>query len=169
MPTYAAMVGLGVVVSLALFGISYFQVGAMCLSCIGVYSVTIMQALVLFFLKDEIPNTWGLKGLYNGGFYMLIALLACVSLFQIMEPMPKSDSFTPDLPKSAEDMKKLMEKVQMPEIKIDRSAYSGLGKTIARVAMTPKSCLLNRRLPVPGLSMPQEPWIVSTKILATKF
>ncbi len=128
MPTYALMTGLGVVTSIALFLISYFQVGSLCLSCMGVYSVTLIQVLVTFFLREEIPPTWSLKGLYNGAFYMLIALLGSVTVFQVMEPMPNRSNFTPDLPQSSEEIKKLLETVQGYKIEINRSPYSGLGE-----------------------------------------
>ena len=127
MPTYALMTGLGVVVSLALFAISHFQVGAFCLTCIGVYSVTLIQALVTFFLRHEIPQTWSLKGLYNGGFYMFLALLAIMTGYQVFEPMP-TNNFTPDLPQSPTEVRKIIENMNVPQIKVDKSQYSGLGE-----------------------------------------
>ncbi|SMF46501.1 vitamin K epoxide reductase family protein [Pseudobacteriovorax antillogorgiicola] len=127
LPTYALMSGLGIVSSLALFGISYFQVGALCLSCIGVYTVCLIQGLVTFFLRDEIPSSWSLKGLYNGGFYMLIALLGAIGGYQVVEPMPQNN-FTPDVPKSAEEVREILKNMKVPQIKVDRSAYSGMGE-----------------------------------------
>lgn len=127
LPTYAAMTGLGIVVSIGLFLISHFKVGAFCLTCIGVYSVTLIQGLVTFFLRQEVPNNWNFKSLYNGGFYMLLALLGSMGVFQILEPMP-TNNFTPDLPQTSEEARELIKKMKIPQIKVDKSAYSGLGE-----------------------------------------
>lgn len=133
MQTYTVMVGLGTLVSVVLFFISYFNVGALCLSCIGVYAVTFLQAAVLYFLRQGVPGDFTLKGIYNGSFYMLMATLGLVSLFQILEPIPPSSNsnFTADVPKTDAEVAALVEnlkKVQGSDIKIDRSAYSGLGE-----------------------------------------
>ena len=127
LPTYALMTALGVCVSVALYLISHFEVGAFCLTCIGVCSVTGIQALVTFFLRAEIPKDWGIKNLYNGAFYMLLALLGSMAGFQIFEPMP-TNNFTPDLPQTAEDARELINKMQAPQIRVDKSAYSGMGE-----------------------------------------
>lgn len=127
LPTYAVMCGLGVLVSVVLFSISKFKVGALCLSCIGVYTVTLIQALVAVFLRKELPKPWSVKGIYNGGFYMLLALLACLAAFQILKPMPQGN-FTPDIPKSAEEVQNILTNMDLPPIKVDRSQYSGLGE-----------------------------------------
>lgn len=129
MQTYAVSVIVGAIGSVALFLISYFEVGSLCLSCMGVYAVTLIQLLVAFFLRSEIPGSYTLKNLYNGGSYILIALAASIGLFQIAAPMPAdNDNFTADNPRSEEEMRMMIEAMKPQEIKIDRSAYSGLGE-----------------------------------------
>lgn len=130
MPTYAFMTSIGVLVSIVLFSISYIDIGKLCLSCIGIYFVTILQASITYFLRAEIPSGWSIKGLYNGSFYMLVALIAALAGFQVLEPMPSSSpAFQPDVPKSAEEVKQILQQIkQLPQIKVDRSPYSGKGE-----------------------------------------
>lgn len=134
---YAALVVLGVISSIILGFISHFDVGALCLTCIGIYIVNAIQAAVLYFSRAAIPPGMTFKSVTNGGFYALATLLVAIGLFQMLKPMPNR-SIHPDNPVSVEEAKKLLEQLQkqqadapQPEatpIKIDRSPYSGFGE-----------------------------------------
>ncbi|HYX34647.1 MAG TPA: thioredoxin domain-containing protein [Oligoflexus sp.] len=139
---YAVMVGIGVVTSIVLFGISEFIIGKICPTCIGIYAVTLMQGAVLFFSRDAIPKPWNIKSISNGGWYGIIALVATIAVYQVVKPA-STRNFKPDNPMTDAEVKKHMEKLganreapilasldptPSPAIKIDFTAYSGLGE-----------------------------------------
>ncbi|MDQ3230986.1 MAG: thioredoxin domain-containing protein [Pseudobdellovibrionaceae bacterium] len=139
---YAVMVGIGVVTSIVLFGISEFIIGKICPTCVGIYAVTLMQGAVLFFSRDAIPKPWSIKSINNGGWYGIIALVATIAVYQVVKPA-STRNFKPDNPMTDAEVKKHMEKLganreapilasldptPSPSIKIDFTAYSGLGE-----------------------------------------
>ncbi len=140
---YGVMVGIGVVVSIALFGISEFIIGKICPTCVGVYAVTLMQGAVFFFTRDAVPKPWNIKSINNGGWYGIIALVATIAVYQVVKPA-STRNFKPDNPMSQEEVQKHMEKLgatrneapilaaldptPSPSVKIDFTAYSGLGE-----------------------------------------
>ncbi len=139
---YAVMVGIGVPVSIALFGISEFIIGKICPTCVGIYLITFVQAAVLVFSRDAIPKPWSLKSITNGGWYGIIALLASIAVFQVVKPT-STRNFKADMPMTDADLNKVAERTQnlpgasilasldsnvSPSIKIDYSAYSGFGE-----------------------------------------
>ena len=140
---YSVMAVIGVIVSIALFGISEFVIGKICPTCVGIYAVTLMQAAVLFFTRDAIPKPWNMKSISNGGWYGIIALVATVAVYQVVKPV-STRNFKADNPMSQEEVQKHMEKLgasrgespilasldptPSPSVKIDFTAYSGLGE-----------------------------------------
>ncbi|WP_141731327.1 thioredoxin domain-containing protein [Oligoflexus tunisiensis] len=139
---YAVMVGIGVLVSIVLFGISEFVIGKICPTCVGIYAVTLMQAAVLFFTRDAIPKPWSFKSINNGGWYGIIALVATIAVYQVVKPT-STRNFKPDNPMTEEEVQQHMEKLganreapilaaldptPSPSVKIDYTAYSGLGE-----------------------------------------
>ncbi len=138
--TYALMVGIGVIVSLTLGGISHFVIGKLCPSCIGIYGVTILQAFILFFCRGGIPGPFAFKNISNGSWYALLALAVSIALFQLMKPstspqltldLPKpSSSSTTPAPEGKARVTPLdsLDAQAAPAIKIDASPYSGLGE-----------------------------------------
>lgn len=141
--TYAVMVGLGVLVSVVLLGISEFIIGKICPTCVGVYLVTLLQAVILGFSRGAIPLPWSLKGIINGGWYAIATLLLAIAAFQVMKP-ESHRNFKADLPTMSQEAPIALEqringggeppilasldRAQSPSIKIDFSAYSGLGE-----------------------------------------
>ncbi len=140
--TYGTLVVIGVVVSVTLGGISHFIIGKLCPSCIGVYSVTFVQAAVLFFSLEAIPRPLSFKQISNGGWYAVLALGVAIALFQLFKPAPNRN-MTLDVPKTSEELAALKSKIEgdrrpgalasldanvAASVKIDFSAYSGLGE-----------------------------------------
>jgi protein-disulfide isomerase/uncharacterized membrane protein len=140
---YSVMAVFGVLVSIALFGISEFIIGKICPTCVGIYAVTLMQAAVLFFTRDAVPKPWNMKSITNGGWYGIIALVATIAVYQVVKPA-STRNFKADNPMSQEEVQKHMEKLgasrgespilasldptPSPSVKIDFTAYSGLGE-----------------------------------------
>jgi protein-disulfide isomerase/uncharacterized membrane protein len=136
---YAFLVGVGSVGSIVLALISYFDIGAFCLTCIGVYLTTWLLAAVLIFQRSVLPGGWKLKELANGISYPLVTLLAVIGLFQVLGPSATSTSpeFTPDHAKTEDQVKRIMEQMEQRQkqiaknreiLTINRSPYSGLGE-----------------------------------------
>lgn len=129
--TIGVMHVLGLLVSLTLAGISYFEVGALCLTCIGIYGTTLVQALVLIPFRSSIPPGINIKNLSNGGTYPLVALAVSVGLWSLLKPDfqpagPDPDQLRQALENAQQGNSILDANVQ--QIPLNRSAYSGLGE-----------------------------------------
>lgn len=120
---YTAMVVTGVLVSLILGGISHFVVGSYCLSCMGIYGVTLLQAIALFFFKSEIPDNMNAQSLFSGGTTAAIAVAAVVAIFMFWAPA--QDATSAQTADSSEIPKYGKEQHDIP---IAKSAYAGLGE-----------------------------------------
>ncbi len=119
---YALMVAIGVVVSVALGGISTFKIGAVCLTCIMVYVVTLIQAIVLWVYRRELSSDWQISGLANAAFTaLLVVVVINVGYKNLLSSTPK------DLPASKDDQA-LSYTSKSYEIPIAKSAYSGFGE-----------------------------------------
>ncbi len=138
---YGVSVIVGVLVSVALFGISEFVIGKICPTCVGVYLVTLVQAAVFFFSREAVPGPWNFKSISNGGWYLLIALAMVLAGFQTVRPrtsphLKLDNARTPeelgltegDKAPSSVGPLALLDSQVSPSIKADLSAYSGLGE-----------------------------------------
>lgn len=134
--TYSFLVGLGLVASLVLGSISYFKVGALCISCIGIYLTTATQAIALWFQRSSLPKGFSIKGLSNGGIYPIALLVVTIGAFQWLKPV-NTRNLTLDNPQNTQDLgsilKQLQEQqreaeVEVEPITINRSAYDGSGE-----------------------------------------
>ncbi len=137
---YAVLVGVGVLASLALAGISHFSIGKLCPTCMGIYAITFVQAAVLFFSREALPRPFDVKKTVNGGWYAVMSLAVAVALFQMFKPA-STRNLTLDVPKTPEQLAELQEQAageslalasldsrEASSVKIDYSAYSGLGE-----------------------------------------
>lgn len=141
---YGALAVIGVIVSISLLGISHFIIGKICPTCVGIYLITFAQGAVLFFSRDAIPKPVSFKSTSNGAWYAIIALGLAIGGYQIFKPRMPSN-LTLDNPKTGqelEDVRKMIDEQSRqapgplamldasvsPSIKIDLSAYSGLGE-----------------------------------------
>jgi protein-disulfide isomerase len=134
--TYAFLVGIGLITSVVLGSISYFKVGALCISCVGIYLTTATQALALWFQRSTLPKSWSIKGLSNGAIYPIAMLVITIGAFQWLKPM-NTRNLTLDTPQNTQELgailKQLQEQQQEAEVEvapipINRSAYDGSGE-----------------------------------------
>lgn len=119
---YGIMVVIGVLVSVILGGISTFQIGSACLTCIMIYVVTILQAVILWFYRRELRSNWELAALANAAVTALLVVAAIhIGYRNLLSSAPKelqdqtnnsSLSYTP----------------KTYEIPVAKSAYSGFGE-----------------------------------------
>ncbi|MBF0441186.1 MAG: thioredoxin domain-containing protein [Oligoflexales bacterium] len=130
--TYVLMVVIGVFASIIYGSISFFSVGALCIGCMGVYLTTIIQAVLLYFFRTEVPGGWSIKGIGNGATYPILALALVVGIYQYVKPT--SRDFKKDVPQipggrdgEAAGPKTILASDKV-DIKVDRSPYSGFGE-----------------------------------------
>jgi protein-disulfide isomerase len=112
----------------------------MCPTCMAIYFVTIVQALILFFTREGVPGPWSIKSITNGGWYGITALAAVIALYQIFKPHPSNLQL--DNPKTLEEIAAVQQEAAnktlgplamldsnvSESVKIDTSAYSGMGE-----------------------------------------
>jgi protein-disulfide isomerase len=139
---YVGMVLIGLVVSVVMGVISITQVGAACLTCIGIYVTTLVQAGALFAFRREIPPGINTKDTFSGGTTAAIAVAAVVALFTFVKPSitPKPDSNEAD--KGPVDPNAPQLSLKAEEIKVTRSAYAGLGEDYRKGPDTAKVVLV---------------------------
>ncbi len=143
---YAAMVVTGVVVSVSLGILSKVSIGKLCPTCMVIYAVTFFQVIFLYFNREALPRPFTWKETSNGAWYGIVTLVVAIGLFQMLKPT-NTKNMTLDLPKDPkqfeemqQDLKRQIEAAQAPAVlgmldpnpssavKIDASAYSGLGE-----------------------------------------
>jgi protein-disulfide isomerase/uncharacterized membrane protein len=126
MQGYVAMVLIGVLTSVGLAIISTTQIGAFCVTCIGVYVLTGLQAATLVVWRKDLPGGFTPKNVVSGGTTAVIAVAAVILFFNFakssLAPAPQSGN----TPKDLENMPTLAANAQ--EVPVSKSAYSGLGE-----------------------------------------
>ncbi len=123
MQGYAALVLIGFIVTVILGGISYFQIGAFCLTCTFVYALCLLQIAALLMYRDQIPVGGDTGGILRSGGLAALAVILVTGGFKLAYSPSEIERSAP--PKAAEPAK-----ITAPtaEIKVDFSAYSGLGE-----------------------------------------
>lgn len=139
MHAWAGMVVVGVVVSLALAGISGLAIRALCPTCLVVYAVCAVQAAALWSLRRGLPLPIEGSGMVSGGGTALIGVAATVLVYNmalrpIMEPAAHHKASHQD-PQTGAGMMVLPNAVEIP---LNLSAYSGLGEDYRRGGENPK-------------------------------
>ncbi len=141
---YSVLVVIGVLVSITFGSISHFIIGKICPTCVGVYLVTLVQLAVLFFSREAIPGPMNVKSVSNGAWYSIIALALVIAGYSAFKPRT-SPHLKLDNPRTAEEVAykgesapsaqpkavgplALLDSSPSPSVKIDLSAYSGLGE-----------------------------------------
>lgn len=136
-PFYKYLVFLGGAASIGLFILSKFVVDALCPTCIGVYAVSIAQVLMVIFVDSPLekgvkPTS---KNLYNGATYAGVVLFGVIAIYQFVKPTSHDNPnrmahVMSDEEKAggntAQTQSMLAEKIH--DIKLSKSAYSGLGE-----------------------------------------
>jgi protein-disulfide isomerase/uncharacterized membrane protein len=123
---YGTGVGAGFLVSLVLAAISFGLLGAVCLNCVGIYLVTIGQAVALFSFWEKEPQVFKKKPLVFLG-------TLCLVCFFIPVQLAKSLFFQPDQPPQSPDLKP----IPVYEIPITKTPYKGLGEDQRKGSETP--------------------------------
>ncbi|RZA25438.1 MAG: hypothetical protein EOP10_06880 [Proteobacteria bacterium] len=141
---YGVLVVIGVLVSITFGSISHFIIGKICPTCVGVYLVTLVQLAVLFFSREAIPGPMNVKSVTNGAWYSIIALALVIAGYSVFKPRTSphlkldnartaeevglKDEGAPPAQSKAVGPLALLDASPSPSVKIDLSAYSGLGE-----------------------------------------
>jgi protein-disulfide isomerase/uncharacterized membrane protein len=120
---YAVMVGIGLLVSLVLAGISIALLGNYCLTCIGVYTLTILQAVALVMGREDIPRGFDAKSVFSGGTTAAIAVAAVIFGYSFLKP---GKGKVDEAANSSKPLPVVSDKAE--DIPLSKSAYSGLGE-----------------------------------------
>jgi protein-disulfide isomerase len=122
---YDLLVGIGVLTSLILGGISLGVLGHVCLSCVAIYTLTLLQLIVLAVGRKElIPDGFTLKSATNGAMSAAIAVAVVIAGFNFLKPTRSASSDTPQATNASEPQ--LLPKAE--DIPLTKSAYAGLGE-----------------------------------------
>lgn len=122
LPAYAVLVGIGLLTSLVLGGISVSKIGVVCPTCITIYVITILQAILLFVFRREVRYE-GMDKLTNGGLVAIVAVALTVVGFRLTVDNP-----TTPAPASTANTTPIAPNAPVLDLTINRSAYSGLGE-----------------------------------------
>ena len=131
---YIVMALIGASVSVVLGLISFFDIGALCLTCMTIYAICFMQAAVVFFSKEEWPEEkFDVKTTVNGLLNAATVVLLCLLAFNQFKPVDQSKfvADTAGVQKNPAAVSQAVNANLNPkkyDIKLDLSAYSGLGE-----------------------------------------
>ncbi len=123
---YGAMVGIGLLTSIALAGISMGVLGTYCITCIAVYTLTILQGIALFLGRKDIFNGFTLKSVTSGGTTAAIAVAVVVVGFNFLKPGKGSVDESSDSAATSKQPPALAATAE--DLPLAKSAYSGLGE-----------------------------------------
>ena len=127
--TYTLLSYLGALISIGLLLLSWFSIGVICPTCVGVYVTCFAQAGLVFILRGQVPGTASLKAFGNGATYPVAALAAAAISYSFLKPTPSN--FTRDDPQ-IELARKALENQPLDftshNIPLSKSAYAGLGE-----------------------------------------
>ena len=130
-PTWFIMTALGLLTSLALGGVSLGVLGTVCIVCVLIYSLTIIQGIIAWHLwrlrRPEL--NFSSKTIISGLLTSVIAVAVAVIGFNYMKPTPQLPSELQDLPGKHDGIAGLPQLAPTAiDIPINKSAYSGLGE-----------------------------------------
>ena len=125
--SYIAMAAIGVAVSIVLGLISTVILNKVCLVCIGIYLITLMQAINIAIFRREIPSGAEIKGVFSGGLTgAIVVAIVAVGYTYLMPPLLLRSDKAPEQAKLPQPEQILAPQKQ--EIPIARSAFAGLGE-----------------------------------------
>ena len=134
MHSYMALTAVGALSSIGLGLISYFEVGALCLTCMTIYGICFLQFAVVGFSKEEWPEeNFSLKVLSNGLSNAAVIVLLCLVAYSQFKPV-NNKNFVADTAGLQRDPAMVHQAINSNlnpkkyDIKLDLSAYSGLGE-----------------------------------------
>ncbi len=119
---YVMLTLIGVITSLGLGTLSATTIGAACVTCIGVYVITLLQLIHVYVGRTLVPRPWDWKGVLSGGTSAAIAVALVVALFNFAKP------HTPKLANGGKPVKAPELALTAVDIPLSKSAYAGLGE-----------------------------------------
>lgn len=122
---YGAMVGVGLLTSVALAGISVGLLGNYCVTCIAVYALTILQGVALFMGRRDILSGFTPKSMFSGATTAAIAVAVVVVGFNFLKPGKNATESTNP---AVEGKQPPALATTVEDIPLSKSAYSGLGE-----------------------------------------
>lgn len=135
LPFYKNMVYTGAGISIILLVISKTMVDALCPTCIAIYVTTFAQVGLVFFKRDEFTDSFNTKNFYNGATYCAVILGLVIGVYQFVKPTSHDNPYRmahlmKEKAKSGESSTDAptMLSPKRHDIKISKSAYSGLGE-----------------------------------------
>lgn len=139
---YVALVAIGVIASVGLGIISWFAIGSLCVTCIGVYGVCFLQAANCFIARNALPRPDNVKQLGNGTATAVLAIAVTLVAYNfIFRPGPHHNEPPASLEELIDEQSSTKPTRLLPtmqEIPINRSAYSGLGEDFRKGARDAK-------------------------------
>ena len=122
---YSVMTGIGALISVYLFVVSYFKVQSFCPTCIIVYVICFLQMALVYIRRKSIPNKFGFD---SALFSVLIAILPIfISYYGFSIFQDSFNSKSTNLLGGHRQDPQALSKASF-EIPINKTAYSGLGE-----------------------------------------
>ena len=122
-----ALAVIGVLSSIGLGLVAWLGVGALCLSCIGVYISTILYFVLVFKWKAEVAPDLSLKSIFNGLSTAAIVVAFLLVGFNFFAPSKKGSGLTENSPDQKSSPATSLSN-EVHNIVTSKSAYAGLGE-----------------------------------------
>ena len=122
-----ALAVIGVLSSIGLGLVAWLGVGALCLSCIGVYISTILYFVLVFKWKAEVAPDLSLKSIFNGLSTAAIVVAFLLVGFNFFAPNKKGSGLTESSPDQKSSPATSLSN-EVHNIVTSKSAYAGLGE-----------------------------------------
>ena len=130
-PVWFALSALGILSSIGLAGISMGVLGVLCLVCITIYCLTLVQGAIAWRLwgSRKVHLNWSLKTLGGGFSTAAIAVAVAILSFNALKPTPSLPPELQDLPGKHDITQGLPQLApNAVEITVNKTAYSGMGE-----------------------------------------
>lgn len=121
-----ALAFIGVITSIGLGLVAWLGVGSLCLSCIGVYILTVLYLVLALKWKSDLAPDFGIKSVFNGLSTGAIVVALILAGYNYLAPSKKAS----DLDSSSNNNGSLGQSLssEVKNIVVSKSAYSGLGE-----------------------------------------
>ena len=135
---YAGLVLIGVIVAIGLGTLSIVQIGAVCLTCIAIYTLTLTQAGLLFIYRKELSGGIQTQPMFQGGLTAIAIVIVTIGFYHFLgfgEDQPisltSSSSVQPDSSSVRPNSSAGVQSNLLPnavELPLALSPYSGAGE-----------------------------------------
>lgn len=121
-----ALAFIGVLTSIGLGLVAWLGVGSLCLSCIGVYILTVLYLVLALKWKSDLAPDFGIKSVFNGLSTGAIVVALILAGYNYLAPSKKASDLDSSSNKNGSLGQSLSSEVK--NIVVSKSAYSGLGE-----------------------------------------